>query len=275
MIPSTTRSSLKRTAIVLAVAALIFGCSKTKEEDPYIEGSVETLYNTGMDFLAEEKFKEAATHFNEVERQHPYSVWATKSQLMAAYAHYRNRNYDDALNALDRFIQLHPGNRDAAYAYYMRALCYYEQISDIKRDQQMTERALQGFQEVVRRFPESRFARDAREKIDFTEDHLAAKEIEIGRYYLKRGQYLAATNRFRKVVQDYQTSTHIAEALHRLVECYVALGLTDEARRTAAVLGFNFPGSDWYVDSYALIEGVRINTASGQKQQRSFWDWLF
>ncbi|MFN0042486.1 MAG: outer membrane protein assembly factor BamD [Alphaproteobacteria bacterium] len=266
--------TLARATLVLSLGLIVAGCAK-KDEEPYIEGTVESLYNSGMDFLAEEKFADAATHFNEVERQHPYSVWATKAQLMAAYAHYSNRKYDDALNAIDRFIQLHPGNRDAAYAYYLRALCYYEQISDIKRDQQMTEKALSGFQEIVRRFPESRFARDSREKIDLTEDHLAAKEMEVGRYYLKRGQHLAATNRFRKVAQEFQTSTHVAEALHRLVECYMALGITDEARRTAAVLGFNFPGSLWYVDSYALIEGVRVGTATGQKQQKSFWDWLF
>jgi outer membrane protein assembly factor BamD len=266
---------LRRFLLIPAFALILAACASEKEEEPYIEGTVDSLYNQGMDFLQEERFPDAAQYFNEVERQHPYSVWATKAQLMAGYAHYRNRKYDDALNALDRFIQLHPGNRDAAYAYYMRALCYYEQVSDIKRDQGMTEKALAGFQEVIRRFPESRFARDAREKIELTEDHIAAKEMEVGRYYLKRKQYLAALNRFRKVIQDYQTSTHVAEALHRSVETYMALGLVDEARRTASVLGFNFPGSQWYVDSYALVEGVRIDPQSGTKQEASFWDWLF
>lgn len=260
-------------ALLLASALFLTACSgEKKEETTYIEGSVETLYNTGMDYLQEENFKDAALYFNEVERQHPYSIWATKAQLMAGYAYYRNRQYDDALNTLDRFIQLHPGNRDAAYAQYLRALSYYEQIADVKRDQKNTERALDGFKEVVRRYPESRYARDAKEKIELTEDHLAGKEMEVGRYYLKRGQYLAALNRFRTVVTQYQTSTHVPEALHRLVECYMALGLVDEARRTAAVLGYNFPGSPWYVDSYALVEGVSIETAEGK--QASFWDWF-
>ncbi|MFO0996511.1 MAG: outer membrane protein assembly factor BamD [Alphaproteobacteria bacterium] len=265
---------------VLLVAAALFalaaaGCSKDKKEDTtYIEGSVESLYNSGMDFLQEENYKEAAIYFNEVERQHPYSVWATKAQLMAAYTHYRSRKYDDALNALDRFIQLHPGNRDAAYAYYLRALCYYEQVSDIKRDQKMTERALESFQEVIRRFPESRYARDAKEKIDLTEDHLAAKDMEVGRYYLKRVQYLAALNRFKRVVDVYPQSTQVPEALHRMVECYMALGLGDEARRTASVLGYNFPASTWYVDSYNLIEGTNYAT-TGDGKEKSFWDWLF
>lgn len=262
------------TVVLLSSALLLAACSgdEKKEETTYIEGSVETLYNSGMDYLQEENFKEAAVYFNEVERQHPYSIWATKAQLMAGYAYYRNRQYDDSLNTLDRFVQLHPGNRDAAYAMYLRALCYYEQIADVKRDQKNTERALDGFKEVVRRYPDSRYARDAKEKIELTEDHLAGKEMEVGRYYLKRGQYLAALNRFRAVVTQYQTSTHTPEAMHRLVECYMALGMTDEARRTAAVLGYNFPGSQWYIDSYALVEGVSVETAEGKKS--SFWNWF-
>lgn len=262
------------TVVLLSSALLLSACSgdEKKEETSYIEGSVETLYNTGMDYLQEENFKEAAVYFNEVERQHPYSIWATKAQLMAGYAYYRNRQYDDSLNTLDRFIQLHPGNRDAAYAMYLRALCYYEQIADVKRDQKNTERALDGFKEVVRRYPESRYARDAKEKIELTEDHLAGKEMEVGRYYLKREQYLAAMNRFRAVVVQYQTSTQVPEALHRLVECYMAMGMTEEAKRTAAVLGYNFPGSQWYTDSYALVEGISVETAEGKKS--SFWNWF-
>ena len=212
--------------------------------------------------------------FDEVERQHPYSVWATKAQLMAAYAHYRDAQYEDALNALDRFIQLHPGNRDIAYAYYIRALSYYEQISDVKRDQRMTELALQSFDEVTRRFPDTKYARDAREKIDLTRDHLAGKEMDIGRYYLRRNQHLAAINRFRQVVEDYDTTTHVPEALHRLVEAYMALGLTEEARRSAAVLGYNFPDSPWYVASYQLVEG-RLPDTETREDQGYFMDWLF
>jgi outer membrane protein assembly factor BamD len=174
---------------------------------------------------------------------------------MGAYALYQANKYDEAVVALDRFIQLHPGNRDAAYAYYLKALCYYVQITDVERDQKDTEQALKALDEVTRRFPDSKYARDARLKLDLTRDHLAGKEMTIGRWYERQQQYLAAINRFRKVVDDYQTTTHVPEALHRLTECYLALGLVDEARATAAVLGHNFPGSEWYSDSYALLTG--------------------
>jgi len=177
---------------------------------------------------------------------------------MAAYAHYQNNKYDEAVNALDRFIQLHPGSRDAPYAYYLRAISYYEQISDVGRDQKMTKLALDALEEVVRRFPESRYARDATLKLDLARDHLAGKHMDIGRYYQGEGEYLAAINRFRLVITDYQTTTHVPEALHRLVESYLALGVTQEAQSTAAVLGYNYPGSEWYTDSYLLLTGVDL-----------------
>ena len=151
---------------------------------------------------------------------------------------------------------MHPGNRDVAYANYLKALCYYEQISDVARDQQMTQRALDALEDVVRKYPDSQYARDARLKIDLTRDHLAGKEMAVGRYYLTRGNYLAAINRFRRVVDDFQTTSHTPEALHRLVEAYTAIGLPDEARKAASVLGHNYPGSDWYVDSYSLATGI-------------------
>ena len=250
----------------LAVAGLCLGllaCSST--DDPaYVERPVEELYNSATDQLLAQEYEEAARLFDEVERQHPYSVWATKAQLMAAYAHYQNNKYDEAINALDRFIQLHPGNRDAPYAYYLKAISYYEQISDIGRDQKMTQQALEGLDDVVRRFPESRYARDASLKSDLARDHLAGKHMDIGRYYQGQGEYLAAVNRFRTVIQDYQTTTHVPEALHRLVESYLALGLTDEAQSTAAVLGHNFPGNAWYADSYVLLTGVDLRPAEHQ-----------
>lgn len=258
----------------LFAVALLAGCGSGEEEEEYVEATVESLYNDAMDLMLQQRLKQAAVMFGEVERQHPYSVWATKSQLMAAYAYYQASDYDDALNALDRFISLHPGNRDVAYAYYLRALSYYEQISDVKRDQKMTELALDAFVEVVRRFPNSKYARAARENINLTFDHLAGKEMNVGRYYLRNGEYLAAINRFRTVVDDYQETTHTPEALHRLVEAYVALGLRYEARRTAAVLGYNFPESSWYTDSYQLVEGVEIGPA-GEGDEGSFWGWLF
>jgi outer membrane protein assembly factor BamD len=245
-------------AALLGLGVIAAAACSSDNKDEYVERPVEQLYNAGVDALAEERYATAAKEFDEVDRQHPYSVWATKAQLMAAYAHYQNNRYDDAVVALDRFIQLHPSNRDVAYAYYLKALSYYEQISDVQRDSKMTELALKSLDEVVRRFPDTTFARDARLKIDLTYDHLAGKEMEVGRFYLARGQHIGAMNRFRVVIDKYQTTSHAPEALHRMVESYLALGLTEEARKMAAVLGHNFPGSQWYADSYALVENGRL-----------------
>jgi outer membrane protein assembly factor BamD len=239
-------------AASLLLALAIAACSSKK--DNYVERPVEQIYNHAVDLLLDKKYIDAAKEFDEVERQHPYSVWATKSQLMAAYSQYQASKYDDAIITLDRFIQLNPSNRDVAYAYYMKALCYYEQITDVQRDAKMTEQAMKGFEEVINRFPNSIYGRDARLKLDLTHDHLAGKEMEVGRFYLQRGDYLAALNRFKAVVDKYQTTSHVPEALERMVECYLAMGLKDEAQRTAAVLGYNYPGSLWYRDSYALVE---------------------
>ncbi len=248
----------------MAVAA----CGST-EKDTYVERPVETLYNTAMDDLLAERYDKAAKGFDEVERQHPYALWATKAQLMSAYSLYEAGKYDESILALDRFIQLHPGNRDVAYAYYMKALDYYVQITDVGRDQRTTEQALKALQEVVRRFPETKYGRDARLKIDLTRDHLAGKEMDIGRYYESQGTYLAAINRFRAVIDSYQTTTHVPEALHRLTECYMALGLAEEARKTAAVLGYNYPGSEWYRDSYALL--VNSSAAPPDSEAKKSW----
>ena len=246
----------------LAVAGLclsLWSCGLFEEEQPgYVEQPVETLYNNALNAMQAGDTKEAAILFDEVERQHPYSTWAAKSQLMAAYANYQDNRYDEAINALDRFIQLHPGNQDIAYAHYLKAISYYEQISDIGRDQRATKQALSALEEVVRRFPESRYSRDAGLKIDLALDHLAGKHMEIGRYYLGQGEFLAAINRFRLVIRDYQTTTHVPEALHRLVESYLSLGVTEEAQSTAAVLGHNYPGSIWYADSYVLLTGIDL-----------------
>src|SRR6266481_3895623 len=240
-------------AMLLLIALASCGDSKNQA---YIEKPVDDLYNKAMDALVDENYATAAKNFDQVESQHPYSVWATKSQLMQVYALYEGGKYDDAIIAADRFIQLHPGNRDVAYAYYLKAICYYMQITDVGRDQKLTELALKSLDDIVRRFPDSKYARDAKLKLDFTRDHLAGKEMEIGRYYLKRAEYLAAMNRFKRVVDNYQTTTHVPEALERLVECDLGLGLIKEAQANAAVLGYNYPGSEWYQDSYALITGT-------------------
>jgi outer membrane protein assembly factor BamD len=237
--------------LVLSAAVLLAACASKK--DTYVERPVEDLYNQAMNELLDGAYTKAAKSFEEVERQHPYSVWATKAQLMAAYALYEANKYDESVVAADRFISLHPGHRDVAYAYYLKALDYYVQIADVGRDQKATQQAMQALNEVVRRFPESKYGRDARLKIDLARDHLAGKEMEIGRWYERQGMYLAALNRFKRVVDEYQTTTHVPEALHRLTECYTALGLTDEATRVASVLGYNYPGTDWYGDSYALL----------------------
>ncbi|MDP6351183.1 MAG: outer membrane protein assembly factor BamD [Alphaproteobacteria bacterium] len=238
--------------IVLISGASLGGC-----EEPgalYFERSVEDLYNTAMDQLLDGNYELAAGSFEEVERQHPYSVWATKAQLMSAYAHYQGDSYDEAVISANRFISLHPGNPDAAYAHYLKGISYYEQISDVGRDQKMTRLSLEAFEEIVRRYPTSRYARDAQLKMDLARDHLAGKEMEIGRTYQSLDFYLAAINRFRNVVERFQTTSHVPEALHRLTETYLALGVIEEAQATAAVLGHNFPGSRWYSDSYALLE---------------------
>lgn len=254
----------------LAGLVLLAGCSSTAE-DAYVEEPVEKLYNQAMDDLESRNYQQAAESFEEVERQHPYSVWATKAQLMAGYAYYEADEYDLALNALDRFIRLHPGNEDIAYAYYLRALCYYDQIADVSRDQSVTKNALAAFEELIARFPESKYARDGRLKLDLTRDHLAGKEMEIGRYYQRRGYLLAALNRFKQVVEKYDTTTHVPEALHRMVEVYVALGLENEAQKTAAVLGHNFPGSRWYEDTYRLVQA---GGAPASQEEGGWFDWL-
>jgi outer membrane protein assembly factor BamD len=259
-------------AVALLLAGFLAACGSTPK-DTYVERPVEKLYNGAMDRLAVDDYKLAAKDFDEVERQHPYSVWATKAELMGAYANYEGGKYDEAISAADRFIQLHPGHRDVAYAYYLKALSYYIQITDVGRDQKVTEKAMKALDEVIRRFPDSKYARDARLKYDLTRDHLAGKEMEIGRWYERQGQYLAAINRFRRVVDEYQTTTHVPEALHRLTESYLALGVVDEARKTAAVLGHNYPGSEWYQDSYALLTGIPVQAA--EKPQQGWFGRMF
>ncbi len=241
---------------VLFVVMTVAACSSTGDNalPDAEEQAVDVLYNRAAAALDSKQYEDATHLFEEVERQHPYSEWATRAELMAAYSSYKGGNYDLAVLALDRFVELHPGNEDVDYALYLRALCFYEQISDVARDQALTMEALHALETLVRRFPESRYARDANLKRDLTLDHLAGKEMEIGRYYLNRGQINAAINRFRVVVKDYQTTTHVPEALHRLVEAYLTLGLKDEAHRIAAVLGYNYPGDKWYEKTYKLLD---------------------
>lgn len=236
----------------------------------------EALYAAGMQELRQNRFQRAIDLFDSVEREHPYSTWATNAKLMVAYTEYSRNRYTEAIGALDRFIQLHPAHRDIAYAYYLRALSQYEQINDAERDQRQTQIAMEALQEVVNRFPDSAYARDARLKMDLARDHLAGREMHIGRWYQRQGLPQAAIGRFRRVIEEYQTTNHVPEALHRLTEIYISLGLTEEARRTASVLGHNYPGSTWYQDSYALlVEGAPAATPPRQGFMTRTLNWLF
>jgi outer membrane protein assembly factor BamD len=253
--------------LVLACGLLLAACSGN-DETALVEKPAEQLYNEAQDMMEAGDYRGAAKAFEEVDRQHPYSPWATRAQMMTAYANYEASQYDAAIEAARRFIDLHPGHKDVAYAYYLIGICNYEQISDVGRDQQMTRQAMDSFNELIRRFPDSDYARDAKLKIDLANDHLAGKEMEIGRYYQRRKQWLAAVNRFRNVVENYQTTTHVPEALHRLVESYLALGVPEEARSAGAVLGYNYPDNDWYQRSYALLAERQLTP------ERSSGSWL-
>lgn len=252
-------SKLTRIAALVVACAVILpagGCAtnRTKGDTAYVARDVDSLYSAARKLLDRSDYINAAKMFDEVERQHPYSVWARRAQLMSAYSYYAGEQYTDAISSAQRFLSIHPGNKDAAYAYYLVAMSYYQQIVDITRDQRITQQAQDSFGELVRRYPDTRYASDARLKLDLINDHLAGKEMEIGRFYQRSGRWLAATTRFREVVEKYQTTSHAPEALHRLVECYLALGLPEEAQKSAAVLGANYPGSKWYKRSYALIQ---------------------
>jgi outer membrane protein assembly factor BamD len=232
------------------------------------DGAVAGLYNEGLAELQAKNYKKASNKFAEVERQHPYSKWATKAILMQAFAAYQRNAYDDTILAGTRFVTLHPGHKDAPYAYYLIAISEYEQISDVRRDQSRTEKAVEALEEVARRFPDSPYAADATKKAMVGRDQLAGKEMDVGRYYLKKGSYLAGINRFKKVVTDYQTSTHTPEALYRLAEGYMALGVVSEAQTAAAVLGHNYPSSDWYKDAYSLV------SSDGRAPQVNQKSWI-
>jgi len=248
------------------------GSSKGGSVSPDLSAADKTepvadLYNKGLAKLKDGQYKTAAKQFEEVERQHPYSGLATKAILMGAYSQYLRNGYDQAVAAAERFITLHPGHRDAAYAYYLVALCHYEQIMDVKRDQSTTEKALGSLEEVTRRFPDTPYARDAEAKAVLARDLLAGKEMEVGRYYLKKRAYVASINRFKNVIVKYQTTSQAPEALYRLTEAYYALGVQSEAQTAAAVLGHNYPNSQWYKDAYSLLESGGI----APEENRESW----
>ena len=253
-----TRSPLKLAIFALATGAMALtsGCGGKggkNKDTAYVARDVDTLYQAAKDRLDRGDTKEAAALFDEVERQHPYSPWARRAQLMSAFSYYVARDYPKAVQSAQRFLSIHPGNRDAPYAFYLVALCHYEQISDVTRDQKVTQQAKDSLTELIRRYPNSRYAQDARLKLDLVNDHLAGKEMTVGRNYQRSGNWLAATIRFRAVIDGYQSTSHTPEALYRLVESYLSLGIPEEAQKSAAVLGANYPNSDWYKRAFELM----------------------
>jgi outer membrane protein assembly factor BamD len=256
----------------------IFGTSDNadndlnKDSEQLNERPVDQIYDDAWKKIRDDDYVNAAKQFDEVERQHPYSVWARRAMLMSAYCYYHANHYQEAISTADDYISLHPGSHEVAYAFYLKAISLYEQIVDTGRDQTNTEQALVALQDVVQRFPDTEYARDATLKIDLTLDHIAGKEMAVGRYYLSRGDYIGAINRFRTVVEQYQKTSQIAEALERLTEAYYALGVYNEAKTAAAVLGANYPGSEWYKDAYNLLQKHNLRP---EKEKGSWMDRVF
>ncbi|HBJ91607.1 outer membrane protein assembly factor BamD [Ponticaulis sp.] len=273
------KSRAKSILLISAAALATAGCSvfdsSRNENLVYVARPVEQLYNNASDALTGRRYDQAVLLYDEVERQHPYSEWASRSNIMSAFANYQARNYEEAINAARRYISLHPGNDETVYAYYLIGICYFEQIVDVGRDQGITENAYAAFDDVVRRYPETEYAADARLKMDMIQDQLAGKEMEIGRWYLRRNQHLAAINRFREVVDEYQTTSHTPEALYRLTEAYLSIGLESEAMTAASVLGYNYPTTEWYADAYALMEDTGNTPGAEPESNRRGFFGLF
>ncbi len=256
--------ALRLAATLAAVAVPLAGCSGTSDflekfsfnkEEAFVDEPAEKLYNQGLYLLNEKSDpRQASKKFEEVDRQHPYSDWARKSLLMSAYAFYQSGDYDSCIGAASRYVTLHPGSPDAAYAQYLIASSYYDQIPDVSRDQARTDRAMSALEEVIRKYPTSEYATTAKRKLEGARDQLAGKEMQVGRYYMDRRDYTAGINRFKTVVTRYQTTRHVEEALYRLTEAYMSLGIVGEAQTAAAILGHNFPDSRWYKDAYNLVK---------------------
>lgn len=273
-------SKTLKTAVLVGLIGGLSACSSfggnKKEKLAYVERPAEQIYRQGFEQMEARDWDRAKLFFNEVERQHPFSKWARRAMLMTAYANYKATDYEEAVATAQRFIGLHPGSDSAPYAYYLIAMSYYDQIYDVGRDQETTVNAEAALQQVVRRYPESDYAADARLKLELTHDHLAGKEMAVGRFYLKQNQQLAAIGRFKNVVRDYETTSQTEEALHRLVEAYVGLGIISEAKMVGAVLGYNHPTSEWYADSYKLLAeyGVNLDEEVKKPRERGYWSRL-
>jgi outer membrane protein assembly factor BamD len=265
-------SALARAIALVVLLAPLGACSSLSslfsksDDDTYVEEPADKLYNEGLFLLNDQKdFKSAAKKFEEVDRQHPYSDWARKSLIMSAFAYYEGGDYDESITAAKRYVTLHPGSPDAAYAQFLIGSSYFDRIPDISRDQDRTEKALAELEEVVRKFPNTEYAVSAKKKIEIARDQLAGKEVDIGRWYMQKKDYTGAINRFKVVVTRYQTTRHVEEALMRLTEAYMTLGIVDEAQTSAAVLGHNFPDSPWYQDAYNLVKARGLEPAENKK----------
>ena len=244
---------LKKITIIFC-CLIIASCASKKKEDKLANLTPEQLYSDGMNYMKKESYKQSIEYFERINQEYPYSTLASKAQLMESYAYYRMAKFEHAIAALDDYISLYPGDKSIEYAYYLKALCYYDQIANVKRDQISAEKAKEALTEVINRFPDSDYARDARFKLNLALDHLAGKEMEVGRFYLKKGEIISAMNRFKLVVDQYQTTSQIEEALYRLVECYHILGVETEAEKYAAVLGNNYPEGKWYKHAYQTVK---------------------
>jgi outer membrane protein assembly factor BamD len=256
-----SRKAPKALAVAAALvgASLVLSACKSNIEgtpDAYAEAEpAGNLYNEGLAYMNAGKLNDAVKSFNEVDRQHPYSEYARKALIMSAFASYRKGKHEDAVNTAKRYLTLYPGSPDAAYAQYIIGQAYFGSIPDVTRDQDQTRKAMEAMQAVVTNYPDSEYVDDAQKKILVTRDQLAGKELQIGRYYLERREYVAAINRFKTVVVSYQDTRQVEEALERLTESYLAMGLASEAQTAAAVLGHNYPDSSWYKDAYKLLQG--------------------
>ena len=273
------REQFRARVVALAmVAPMLAGCDTISgwfgdKDEPVLDQPADRLYNEGLYLLNEKKdIKGAAKKFEEVDRQQPYSEWARKSLIMSAYAYYQAGDYEDSINSAKRYIQLHPGSPDAAYAQYLMGSSYFDQIRDISRDQDRTEKAISNLEEVIRKYPDTEYAAASKRKVAIARDQLAGKEVMLGRWYLERRDYTGAINRFKVVVTRYQTTRHVEEALLRLTEAYMALGIVDEAQTSAAVLGHNFPDSRWYKDAHTLLttRGLAPSENKGSWISRAF-----
>ncbi len=266
--------SLASVLALLVITAPVLGCGMlSKDEDVVPEGSADKLYNEGLFLLNnKQEYADAAKKFDQVDRENPYSDWARKALLMSAYSYYQAQKYDDCISAAKRYVTLHPGSPDAAYAQYLIGVSYYDQIPDVLHDQARADKAIAALAEVVRKYPDTEYALNAKKKIDIARDQLAGKEMEIGRFYMKKRDFTGAINRFKVVVTQYQTTREVEEALERLTEAYLSIGIVDEAQTAAAVLGHNFPDSPWYKDAYRLVKsaGVEPNENKASWLSRAF-----